>query len=112
MRTLARRSIQTIKHRTQVVSSFVDQNTENKFFVRRLSDRVSPARQLFIITINDTPNDGDVIPFAEIAMNNDKMRYVVKPTNQYPQFAISSVIDKVEAAIESYMKNGEQFNYH
>jgi len=74
MRTVARRSIQTIERRTQLVGSFVDSTTDKEFFVRRLSDRVSPTRQLFIVTLNNDVRDGDVIPFAEIAMNNQKLR--------------------------------------
>ncbi|HHH0485786.1 TPA: hypothetical protein ACPZO0_002157 [Yersinia enterocolitica] len=113
MRTVAKRSIQTIECRTQVVSSFVDSDTSIEFFVRRLSDRESPNRQLFIVTINHDVKDGDVIPFAEIAMTNDKMRYVVKPVNQYPQFVDSRVIDKIETAISIYMKKKiNNYNYH
>ena len=97
MRTVARRSIQTIERRTQLVSSFVDSNTANEFFVRRLSDRVSPARQLFIVTLNNEVRDGDVIPFAEIAMNKEKLRYVVKPADQYPQYVSSNLLKKIEA---------------
>ena len=110
MRTVARRSIQTIERRTQLVSSFVDSNTANEFFVRRLSDRVSPARQLFIVTLNNEVRDGDVIPFAEIAMNKEKLRYVVKPADQYVS---SNLLKKIEAAIALYMqKNYREINYH
>lgn len=112
MRTVARRSIQTIEHRTQVVGSFVDSNTAKEFFVRRLSDRVSPSRQLFIVTINNDVCNGDVIPFAEISLSNDKMRYVVKPSTQYPQYAQDSLLKRIEAAIAQYMKNYREKNYH
>ena len=113
MRTVARRSIQTIERRTQLVSSFVDSNTANEFFVRRLSDRVSPARQLFIVTLNNEVRDGDVLPFAEIAMNKEKLRYVVKPADQYPQYVSSNLLKKIEAAIALYMqKNYREINYH
>lgn len=112
MRTVARRSIQTIERRTQLVSSFVDSKTEKEFFVRRLSDRVSPARQLFIVTLNNDVRDGDVIPFAEIAMNNQKLRYVVKPVDQYPQYVNGNLLERIEAAIAQYMKNHKEINYH
>jgi hypothetical protein len=56
----------------------VDSKTEQEFFVRRLSDRVSPARQLFIVTLNNDVRDGDVISFAEIAVNYQKLQYVVR----------------------------------
>ncbi|EHM4357304.1 TPA: hypothetical protein ACTYSP_000507 [Citrobacter freundii] len=112
MRTVARRSIQTIERRTQLVGSFVDSDTANEFFVRRLSDRVSPARQLFIVTLNNDVRDGDVIPFAEIAMNNEKLRYVVKPVDQYPQYAKSDLLKRIEAAIAFFMKSNKEINYH
>lgn len=113
MRTVARRSIQTIERRTQLVGSFVDSNTANEFFVRRLSDRVSPARQLFIVTLNNDVRDGDVIPFAEIAMSNEKLRYVVKPADQYPEYVNCSLLKRIEAAIALYMKKSyKEINYH
>jgi hypothetical protein len=113
MRTVAKRSIQTIEFRTQVVSSFVDSDTSTEFFVRRLSDRESSNRQLFIVTIDHDVNNGDVIPFAEITMTNDKMRYVVKPSHQYPDLADIHVLDKIETAISIYMKKFiNNYNYH
>ncbi|EJS8701725.1 hypothetical protein NFA99_004926 [Escherichia coli] len=106
MRMQARRSIQTILNRTQVVSSFVDSDTRNEFFVRRLSERESPNRQLFIITLNNDVNEGEVVPFAEIATSSaSKMRYVVKPADQYPSLAEHRLMDKIETAIAMYMKN-------
>ncbi|HFO2534989.1 TPA: hypothetical protein ACHJX8_004567 [Yersinia enterocolitica] len=112
MRTLARRSIQTINNRTQVVSSFVDDDTLNEFFVRRLSDRISPNRQLFIVTLNNAHDDGEVIPFAEIAMSNEKIRYIVKPSDQYPSLVDNRLIDRIETAIAMYMKSQWNSNLH
>lgn len=106
MRTLARRSIQTINNRTQVVSSFVDSDTSNEFVVRRLSERTSPNRQLFIVTLSNEVNEGEVIPFAEIATSSSsKLRYIVKPTDQYPSLAKHWLMDKIESAISKYMKD-------
>lgn len=113
MRSLARRSIQTIKNRTDVVSSFVDSDTLNEFCVRRLSDRVSASRQLFIVTLNNDVNDGEVIPYAEIATSpSSKLRYVVKPSDQYPNLADSRLMDKIETAISMYMKAHWTSCYH
>lgn len=112
MRTVARRSIQTIEHRTQLVSSIVDSSTTNKLFVRKLSDRVSSSRQLFIVTLNDDVCNGEVIPFAEIAMSKDKLRYIVKPANQYPQYASKELLSKIEDAISHYMNGYKGVNYH
>lgn len=113
MRTLARRSVQTIKNRTQVVSSFVDSDTTNEFIVRRLSERQSPDRQLFIITLNVNSHEGEVIPFAEIATSSsNKLRYIVKPDDQYPQLAKSQVLDMIETAIAIYMKKNWNNNLH
>lgn len=113
MRTLARRSVQTIKNRTQVVSSFVDSDTSNEFTVRRLSERQSPERQLFIVTLNNASVDGEIIPFAEIATSaSNKLRYVVKPDVQYPEFAESHLLDMIETAIAIYMKKNWNNNLH
>ncbi|WP_072208291.1 hypothetical protein [Pantoea ananatis] len=113
MRTLARRSVQTINNRTQFVSSFVDSDTSNEFIVRRLSERDSPARQLFIVTVNNNVIDGEIIPFAEIATSStNKLRYVVKPMQQYPQLADSHLLDRIETAIAIYMKKNWNNNLH
>jgi hypothetical protein len=113
MRTLARRSVQTIKNRTQFVSSFVDSDTSNEFIVRRLSERQSPDRQLFIVTLNANSNEGEVIPFAEIATSSShKLRYVVKPDDQYPQLANSQVLDMIETAIAMYMNKNWKTRIH
>lgn len=103
--TIARRSIQTIENRTQIVSSFVDSKTLNEFFVRRLSERTSPNRQLFIITLNNEVTDGEVIPFAEIATSSsNKLRYVVRPSDQYPNLANNKLMDMIETVISNYIK--------
>ncbi|EFE96622.1 hypothetical protein CEQ31_016630 [Serratia odorifera] len=113
MRSLARRSIQTIKNRTDVVSSFVDSDTLNEFCVRRLSDRVSASRQLFIVTLNNDVSDGEVIPYAEIATSSSsKLRYVVKPSDQYPNLVDNRLMDKIETAISMYMKAHWTSCYH
>lgn len=113
MRTLARRSVQTIKNRTQVVSSFIDSDTSNEFTVLRLNERQSPERQLFIVTLNNSSVDGEVIPFAEIATStSSKLRYVVKPAIQYPQLADSHLLDRIETAIAIYMKKNWNNNLH
>lgn len=113
MRTLARRSVQTINNRTQVVGSFVDSETSNEFVVRRLSERQSPERQLFIVTLNHPPVNGEVIPFAEVATSSsNKLRYIVKPDVQYPEFADQHLLDMIETAIAIYMKKSWNNNLH
>jgi len=113
MRTLARRSIQTIKNRTQIVSSFVDSETSNEFIVRRLSERTLPNRQLFIVTVNNEVIEGDVIPFAEIATSSaSKLRYVVRPTDQYPTLANSMLMMRIETAISEYMTDNWTKSLH
>jgi hypothetical protein len=113
MTTLARRSVQTIKNRTQYVESFVDSETSNEFTVLRLSERQSPQRQLFIVTLNDTQADGEVIPFAEIATSStNKLRYVVKPSEQYPQLADAHLLDMIETVITIFMKKNWNNNIH
>lgn len=113
MRTLARRSVQTINNRTQVVGSFVDSETSNEFVVRRLSERKAPERQLFIVTLNHPAVDGEVIPFAELATSSsNKLRYIVKPDVQYPEFAEPHLLDMIETAIAIYMKKNWNNNLH
>ncbi len=113
MRNLARRSIQTIKNRTQIVSTFVDSDSHNEFIVRRLSERQSPDRQLFIVTLNANHQEDEVIPFAEIATSaSQKLRYVVKPDDQYPQLAKSQVLDMIETVIAMYMDKNWKVRIH
>lgn len=46
-------------------------------------------------------------------MNKEKLRYVVKPADQYPQYVSSNLLKKIEAAIALYMqKNYREINYH
>lgn len=113
MRALARRSIQTINNRTQVVSSFVDSDTTTEFVVRRLSERTAPNRQLFIVTLNNGITEDEVIPFAEIATSStSKLRYVVNPANQYPELADPITLSKIEKSILVYMKSARHMNFH
>jgi len=113
MTTLARRSVQTIRNRTQVVSSFVDSVSSTEFTVRRLSERASPSRQLFIITLDNSIVDDEVIPFAEIATSSsDKLRYIVKPSMQYPSLVDAHLLDRIETVIAIYMKTIRNSNFH
>lgn len=113
MTTLAKRSVQTIKNCTHVVSSFVDDETSHEFTVRRLSVRQSPSRQLFIVTLDNNVVDGEIIPFAEIATSaSTKLRYVVKPSQQYPSLTDSYLLDRIETLIAIYMKKNWTKNLH
>lgn len=113
MNTLARRSIQTIKNKTQIVSSFFDANTSNEFVVRRLIDRTSASRQLFIVTLNNEAREDEVIPFAEIATSStDRLRYVVKPNEQYPALANNRLMERIESLISSYMHSSFSRSVH
>jgi len=113
MKTLARRSVQTIMNRTQTIDSFFDTKSEKNINILRLSERESPFRQLFIIVFDKFDDKGEVIPFAEIATSSShKLRYVVKPTNQYPELVDPKTITKIENTITGYMQSAWHVNFH
>ncbi|PQQ36267.1 hypothetical protein C6H68_20220 [Photorhabdus luminescens] len=88
MRTEHTRSIQTISHSTEVIDSFKDKNTDKLFCVLRLSERLDANRQLFIVTLNDD-NKGDnfyIALFTELVVIRERVKYLVSPENQYPEF--------------------------
>ncbi|PHM46618.1 hypothetical protein Xmir_04056 [Xenorhabdus miraniensis] len=109
MRTEHTRSIQTISHSTEVIDSFFDERSQKEFSVRRLSFRHDPNRQIFIVTIsNDNKSDKFyVVPFAELTICRNKIRYLVKPTQQYPDLEDSfpSISSNIETAICDFIRN-------
>ncbi|HEK3119614.1 TPA: hypothetical protein SMV40_002115 [Proteus mirabilis] len=101
MRTEHTRSIQTINHATEVINSFFDDASEKNFSIRRLSVRTNPNRQLFIVTVDDDLVKGDfkVIPYAEVTVVKNKMRFTVNPLKQYP--AMKSMFEAINNTIET-----------
>lgn len=116
MRTEHTRSIQTINHLTEEVNSFFDDKSQKYFYVRRLSARKDPNRQLFIVTMdNDSKsNDFYIVPFAELSYRKDAVRVTIDPNEQYPELnsSISSVIDKIQMSILGYMSNYKKLTFH
>ncbi|EOF8760356.1 hypothetical protein ACS78V_20885 [Yersinia enterocolitica] len=45
-------------------------------------------------------------------MSNEKIRYIVKPSDQYPMLVDNRLIDRIETAIAMYMKNQWSSNLH
>ncbi len=109
MRTEHTRSIQTISHSTEVVDSFFDEQSQKEFSVRRLSCRNDIKRQLFIVTItNDNKSDDFyVVPFAELTICRNKIRYIIKPTQQYPDLegSIPSISASIEKTVCDFIRN-------
>ncbi len=109
MRTEHTRSAQTISHSTEIVDKFFDTNSQKEFFIRRLSCRNDIKRQLFIVTIkNDNKSDGFyVVPFAELTVCRNKVRYIVKPTQQYPDLGdnLPSISNNIEKIIRNFILN-------
>ncbi|WP_038255612.1 hypothetical protein [Xenorhabdus bovienii] len=109
MRTEHTRSAQTISHSTEIVDRFFDTNSQKEFFIRRLSCRNDIKRQLFIVTIkNDNKSDGFyVVPFAELTVCRNKVRYIVKPTQQYPDLgdSLPSISNNIEKIIRNFILN-------
>ncbi|KOY63180.1 hypothetical protein [Photorhabdus heterorhabditis] len=105
MRTEHTRSIQTISHSTEVIDSFKDFNTNKFFFVLRLSERQDVNKQLFIVTLKDDNKSDNfyVVPFAELVVRRERVKYLVSPENQYPEY--NGNIDVIMKHIESVVKN-------
>ncbi|WP_340619682.1 hypothetical protein [Xenorhabdus siamensis] len=109
MRTEHTRSVQTISHSTEVIDSFFDEQSQKKFSVRRLSFRNDVKRQLFIVTIEniDNPCEFYVTPYAELTVCRDKVRYLVKPANQYPDLVdwLISINANIERTIRDFIQS-------
>ncbi|MDE1486069.1 hypothetical protein KKI90_07240 [Xenorhabdus bovienii] len=109
MRTEHTRSIQTISHLTEVIDSFKDKSTDKLFNVLRLSVRQDVNRQLFIVTLKDDNKSDDfyVVPFAELIVRREKVKYLVAPEKQYPEFDgnISSIMKHIESIIKNFIDN-------
>ncbi|TDB44102.1 hypothetical protein [Photorhabdus luminescens] len=108
MRTEHTRSIQTISHSTEVINSFFDKPSQRMFSVRRLSCRVDTKRQLFIVTVENADNSSEfrVIPYAELTVCKDKVRYLVNPAYQYPELEdrLSSINTSIEKTVCDFIQ--------
>ncbi|HBA8463305.1 TPA: hypothetical protein J1133_002189 [Escherichia coli] len=111
------RSMQTIRTNTAVIDSFPMRihNSEDAVEVRRMLCRESADRQHFIVTFKSDIAKADeisnstslVTPLAEVVVRNNKLRFVLKPQEQYPEIADvkESIVPKIESAVVQYMKN-------
>ncbi|TNH42335.1 hypothetical protein EP164_17530 [Photorhabdus luminescens subsp. sonorensis] len=109
MRTEHTRSIQTISHSTEVIDSFKDKSTDKLFCVLRLSERRDANRQLFIVTLKDDNKSDDfyIVPFAELVVRRERVKYLVSPENQYPEFGdnISFIMKRIESVVKIFIDN-------
>ncbi|EKY5908277.1 hypothetical protein QFR58_004120 [Escherichia coli] len=111
------RSMQTIRTNTAVIDSFPMRihNSEDAVEVRRMLCRESADRQHFIVTFKSdivkaeeiSNSTSLVTPLAEVVVRNNKLRFVLKPQEQYPEIADvkESIVPKIESAVVQYMKN-------
>ncbi|CAD5738791.1 TPA: hypothetical protein OHP48_004993 [Escherichia coli] len=111
------RSMQTIRTNTAVIDSFPMRihNSEDAVEVRRMLCRESADRQHFIVTFKSDIAKAEeisnstslVTPLAEVVVRNNKLRFVLKPQEQYPEIADvkESIVPKIESAVVQYMKN-------
>jgi hypothetical protein len=69
--------------------------------IRHLNKDGALRDQHFIITVKSDVDEArfSVKPFAELIVLNNRLRFVVKPENQYPQFI--EIDDEVFSEIES-----------
>ncbi|TDB48222.1 hypothetical protein C5467_19300 [Photorhabdus khanii subsp. guanajuatensis] len=116
MRTEHTRSIQTISHSTEIVDRFFDNCSQKEFFVRRLSFRHDPNRQIFIVTINnDKKSDAFyVVPFAELSYRRNKINVIVDPKEQYPELCtdVDRAIALIKSSIIDYMSQYNRLFAH
>ncbi|PHM37195.1 hypothetical protein Xinn_01162 [Xenorhabdus innexi] len=116
MRTEHTRSIQTISHSTEIVDRFFDDCLQKEFFIRRLSFRSDPNRQIFIVTINnDKKSDAFyVVPFAEFSYRRNKVNVIVDPKAQYPELCadVDKAIELIKSSIIGYMSQYKSLSLH
>ncbi|MBD2781644.1 hypothetical protein [Xenorhabdus szentirmaii] len=116
MRTEHTRSIQTISHSTEIVDRFFDDRLQKDFFIRRLSFRNDPNRQIFIVTINnDNKSDAFyVVPFAEFLYRRNKVNVIVDPKTQYPELCIDAdkTIKLIKSSIIGFMSQYNSLSLH
>lgn len=111
------RTMQTIRTNTAVVDSFPMRfhNSEDSVEVRRMLCRETADRQHFIVTFKSDVTRADnisnststVTPLAEVVVRNNKLRFVLKPQEQYPEIVDvkESIVPKIEKAVVQFMKN-------
>ncbi|UUE38036.1 hypothetical protein L0Y26_09030 [Pectobacterium aroidearum] len=111
------RSMQTIRANTAVIDTFPMRfhNSEDAVEVRRMLCRKTADRQHFIVTFKSDVARAEqisnstslVTPLAEVVVRNNKLRFVLKPQEQYPEIANikESVVPKIESAVVQFMKN-------
>ncbi|MCL2899390.1 hypothetical protein [Brenneria tiliae] len=104
------RSFQTIRDNTSVINSFESRSFPDTVEVRRMLSRTHKESQHFIVTLKsdlDRAADTTVVkPFAEIAIRGEKLRFTVKPKNQYPNLHVSEeILRMIETSVARFMEN-------
>jgi len=105
------RSIQTIRDNTTVIDSFeLSSLFPDTVEVRRMLSRTQKDSQHFIVTLksdlNCAANTTVVKPFAELAVRGEKLRFTVKPKNQYPDLRINDdILLMIEQSVARFMES-------
>ncbi|APS32147.1 hypothetical protein AB6D30_17420 [Pectobacterium brasiliense] len=107
-KTKNQRAIQTIRDNTSVIDRFELHPFSDTVEVRRMLSRTQKDSQHFIVTLkSDVKRAAEttvVKPFAEIAIRGDKLRFTVKPKNQYPNLHINDdILFMIEKSIAKFM---------
>ncbi|MFZ4835318.1 hypothetical protein [Rouxiella sp. Mn2063] len=105
------RSVQTIRDNTAVIDSFaLSSLSPDTVEVRRMLSRTQKDSQHFIVTLKSDLNCAVhttvVKPFAEIAVRGEKLRFTVKPRNQYPELHVSDdILLMIEQSVTRFMES-------
>lgn len=79
--------------------------------------RTHKESQHFIVTLKSDLNgaaDTTVVkPFAEIVIRDEKLRFTVKPKNQYPNLSVSEdVLLSIEKSVAKFMESNFATHIH
>ncbi|MZH99890.1 hypothetical protein [Dickeya dianthicola] len=114
----SQRSIQTILDNTSVIDSLEPRSLfPDTIEVRRMLSRTHKESQHFIVTLlSDIKRAEDttvVKPFAEVAIRGQKLRFTVKPKNQYPNLCVSEdILLMIEKSVATFMENNFSAHIH
>jgi hypothetical protein len=89
MNTLATRTVQTLKYRTDFIQSFCMPELDEAFELRALQNKTRNKHYILIfqnIFLSKKDWDDEKV-VAEISVRNSKIRFNIKISKQYPEFA-------------------------
>lgn len=116
-KTKNQRSIQTIRDNTSVIDSFQSRSFPDTVEVRRMLSRTQKDSQHFIVTLKSDLRSAAVTtvvkPFAEVAIRGEKLRFTVKPKNQYPNLRVNDdILLMIEKSVTRFMESNFAAQIH